>query len=108
MVVSANGGYFGAGMRVAPGARPDDGRLEVLVVRGMSMPRLLANLPSFYVGRHLRHPKVSIHGARTLSLIPKEAGLPIDVDGESLGVLPMRAEVLPGALRVFAPPESAP
>jgi YegS/Rv2252/BmrU family lipid kinase len=103
MVVAANGGYFGAGMRVAPQAVVDDGQLEVLLVRGLSMPRLLANLPAFYLGRHLDHPKVSRHAARTLTILPKEAGAPIDVDGEALGELPMIARVLPGALRVRVP-----
>lgn len=107
MVVAANGAYFGAGMKVAPDARVDDAALEVILVRGLSIPRLLANLPSFYSGGHLRHPRVSRHRARQLMVIPKEAGSPIDVDGESLGMLPLRAEILPSALRVFAPTPNA-
>jgi len=103
LVVAANGCYFGAGMRVAPAASIDDGALEVILVRGLSIPRLLANLPSFYFGRHVRHPSVSRHAARKLALIPKQIGTPIDVDGEGLGTLPLCAEILPGALRVFAP-----
>jgi YegS/Rv2252/BmrU family lipid kinase len=107
MVVAANGAYFGAGMHVAPHARVDDGALEVVLVRGLSIPRLLANLPSFYRGGHLRHPKVSRHSAQELVLIPKEAGAPLDVDGESLGTLPLRVEILPGALRVLAPTQAS-
>lgn len=105
MVVAANGVFFGAGMRVAPGARVDDGLLEVVLVRGLSVPRLLANLPSFYRGRHLGHPQVSRHAAKTLAILPKGDGAPIDVDGEALGELPMRARVLPGALRIRVPRE---
>ncbi len=90
-------------MRVAPAALIDDGALEVILVRGLSIPRLLANLPSFYFGRHIHHPGVSRHAARKLALIPKQVGAPIDVDGECLGTLPLCAEILPGALRVFAP-----
>jgi YegS/Rv2252/BmrU family lipid kinase len=104
LVVAANGCYFGAGMRVAPAALIDDGALEVILVRGLSIPRLLANLPSLYFGRHLQHPSVSRHAARKLALIPKQMRVPIDVDGEALGTLPLCAEILPGALRVFAPP----
>lgn len=103
MVVAANGAFFGAGMRVAPGAVIDDGQLEIVLVRGLGVPRLLANLPSLYLGRHGRHPKVSFHAARTLCVIAKGGSPPIDVDGEALGGLPLRAEVLPGALRVLVP-----
>ena len=103
MVVAANGCYFGAGMKIAPEAELDDGRLEVVLVRGLSIPRLLANLPSIFSGRHLDHPSVSHHSARELLVMPKESALPIDIDGEGAGLLPLRAAVLPGALRVFAP-----
>lgn len=103
LVVAANGTCFGAGMRIAPDALLDDGRLEVVLVRGLSVPRLLWNLPSLYRGRHGRHPMVSFHPARSLTLLPKEAGAPVDLDGESAGSLPLLAEIVPGAIRVFAP-----
>lgn len=103
MVVIANGGYFGAGMRVAPGAIVDDGLFEVILVRGMSLPRLLVNLPSFYFGRHLSHPHVARYAGQRVTLLPKHASPPIDADGEGLGTLPLSAEILPGALEVFVP-----
>ncbi|MFK7896890.1 MAG: diacylglycerol kinase family protein [Myxococcota bacterium] len=102
MIVAANGCYFGAGMKVAPSASVDDGKLEVVVVRGLSLPRLLLNLPRLALGRHAGHPSVSFHSARSVSVMPKEIGAPIDLDGESVGTLPMYAEILPKALRVFA------
>jgi diacylglycerol kinase family enzyme len=107
LVVAANGRTFGAGMQVAPGARLDDGLLEVVLVRGLTVPRLLSNLPSLYRGRHGAHPAVSFHAGRTLEVLSKEVGAPIELDGESVGELPMRAEILPGALRVFVDPERA-
>jgi YegS/Rv2252/BmrU family lipid kinase len=102
MIVAANGCYFGAGMKVAPEAEVDDGELEVVVVRGLSLPRLLFNLPRLALGLHAGHPSVSFHSARSVSVMPKEVGAPIDLDGESVGTLPMYAEILPKALRVFA------
>ena len=104
MVVASNGCYFGAGMLVAPRARVDDGKLEVVIVRGLSLPSLLANLPAFYFGRHGRHPSVSFHAARVVRVTPMEGSSPIDLDGELAGGLPMSAEILPGAIEVYAPP----
>lgn len=103
MVVAANGRFFGAGMCVAPQAELDDGRLEVVIVRGLATPRLLANLPSLYRGRHGRHESVSFHAAKRVEVTPKGDSAPIDLDGESVGRLPLSAEVIPRALRVFAP-----
>ena len=42
LVVAANGRCFGAGMQVAPNARVDDAKLELVLVRGLSVPSLQA------------------------------------------------------------------
>lgn len=117
LVVAANGCYFGAGMKVAPRASVDDGCIEVVIVRGLSVPALLANLPSLFAGKHGSHPQVSFHSARSVSIAPLASsrsgaevpglGLDLDLDGEPIGIAPLRAEIMPGALRVFARPEPA-
>ena len=103
LVVAANGRCFGAGMQVAPQARVDDGRLELVLVRGLSVPSLLVNLPSLFAGTHGRHPAVSFHSARSVSIEPRGRAMFADLDGEAAGTLPLRAEVLPGALEIFVP-----
>ncbi len=108
LFVAANGCYFGAGMRVAPEAAPDDGRLEVVLARGLSRPELLAHLPAFYVGRHGRHPEVSFHAARTVRLIPETDEATAELDGEGGLALPLRIECLPAALRVLTPAATVP
>ena len=47
-IVIANGQYFGGGMWVAPGARLDDGRLEVVVIGDVSRAEVLTNIPRLY------------------------------------------------------------
>lgn len=101
LLAVANGCYFGAGMRVAPNASPDDGRLEVVIARGLSRPEILANLPAFYLGRHARHPRVSFHSARSVRLIPKAGRAMAEVDGEGGLALPLHVECIPAAIRVF-------
>ena len=98
----AGGGAGTLNEKVAPEAIVDDGKLEVVVLRGLSLPRLLLNLPWLALGLHAGYPSVSFHSARTVSVMPKELGAPIDLDGESVGALPMYAEIFPKALRVFA------
>ena len=63
LVACANTRYFGGGMRIAPDARRDDGRLDIVVVRGISRRRFLAMFPSVYRGRHLGHPACSVRRA---------------------------------------------
>ncbi len=108
LFAAANGCYFGAGMRVAPNASLDDGQLEIVLARGLSRPEILAHLPSFYLGRHGRHPRVSFHAARVVRLLPKAGQAAAEADGEAGLSLPLRIECIPGALRVFTPAVTIP
>ncbi|PIE18014.1 MAG: diacylglycerol kinase [Proteobacteria bacterium] len=101
-VAIANGRYFGGGMRVAPSAELDDGHLDVTVLGDLSRLELVLMSRTIYDGRHLRHPKVTAHTAR---VVTAESDTPVylDVDGEALGRLPARVEILPRALGFITP-----
>ena len=107
----ANGQYFGGGMHIAPDASPDDGALDLVVVREISKLGLVKALPSLYRGTHLTNPAVSHHRATHIEALPVE-GDPervwIDVDGEGLGTLPIRVELLPRAVTLFGATPATP
>jgi diacylglycerol kinase (ATP) len=94
----ANGPCFGAGMRIAPDARIDDGVFDWVIVPGMPRCALLRKLPLLYRGSHLRDPRI-LHGrGRVIEARPVEGAIRLEIDGEALGVLPARFEILPGAI----------
>jgi YegS/Rv2252/BmrU family lipid kinase len=95
---AANGRYFGGGMYVAPDAEPDDGLLDFVLVSEFSRGKLLRHLPGFYRGTHVGVPGVRIQRGRVLEAEAPGARVWIDVDGEPLGVLPARFEIVPGAI----------
>jgi YegS/Rv2252/BmrU family lipid kinase len=104
MAAVANGRYFGSGMMVAPSAEVDDGLLELVLVSGLSKPRLVANFPSIYRGAHFSHPNVSHHrGVKIEADIVSGRAL-LDVDGEQPGLLPAVVEVRPKAIGLFGQP----
>ena len=96
-IAVANGQYHGGGMRVAPDAKIDDGRLRVTVIGDLSLPEVFVNLPNLYNGRIYSVPKVSKFSGHKIEAGSKDKVL-IELDGEQPGRLPVRAEVVPLAL----------
>jgi len=110
-VAICNGTTFGGGMRIAPMARPDDGLLEVIAFETGTRWRLVGRFLTVYAGNHTQEPGVSHFSCRALELTPVQLGatrpraglFPLDVDGEALGDVPVRVELLPLAVRVRVP-----
>lgn len=94
-----NGRYCGGGMRQTPDAIPDDGLLDITVIKEFGRIEIIRNLQLLYDGTILSHPKVD--GYRTSSMkVTSGAILYAEADGESLGHTPLEFSVMPGALRV--------
>lgn len=103
LAVLANAGSFGGGIPVAPDARPDDGLFDAVIVGGCSRLRLVGKLHKLYRGVHLEDPIVHLCRGRSFELGAAEASFPVEADGEPLGFLPARVDVLPGALTLLVP-----
>jgi diacylglycerol kinase (ATP) len=104
-VVVANGRYFGGGMMISPGAEPDDGLFDVLLIGNLTKRDLLLTLPKTYRGKHLPHPKAELLRGSIVEIDAPEP-LPVELDGEQPGTTPARFELVPRALRLRVPAES--
>lgn len=90
---------YGAGMPVAPAARVDDGRLDLVVAGRFGRLGALAMLPRLLTGRHVGHPRVLLAAGQAITL-RCAAPLPLAADGEPMvASAEVRLRVLPGALR---------
>lgn len=67
-VMVANIAQYARTFRIAPGAQPDDGKLHVTLVEGMSMPVTFAAAMSVQLGQHRRFKKVSVFDCREVEL----------------------------------------
>ncbi|MCX2967398.1 MULTISPECIES: diacylglycerol kinase [Streptomyces] len=105
LVAVGNTTTYGGGMRVCPHAAPDDGRLSVTVVGPAGRGRLVRAFPRLYRGTHATHPLVRTFHAR--SVLVHTPRMRAYADGEPLGALPVRAEAVPGAVRVLVPAPGA-
>lgn len=100
----ANGPFYGGGMQISPDAVSDDGLLDLCLVGDLSRLEALRQLPGLYRGAHVSHPAVTMLRFRSLRIEGDPA--PVHLDGEPWGRLPIRVEVLPGALHVAVPARS--
>jgi diacylglycerol kinase (ATP) len=101
----ANARYFGGGMKIAPQAKVDDGRFDVIAINELGALELIANAPKLYTGAHLGTPRVRHTHAFRITARPAHEGSKIllEVDGELPGYLPATFVILPHALRVRFP-----
>jgi len=95
------GRYFGGGMRIAPRAELSDGLFDIVTIE-MGKLRTLSLSAFIYQGTHLTQPGVQSYQGRTLvaRAVQPERCL-IDADGEPMGTLPLRVELLPQALTLY-------
>jgi len=95
----ANGGYFGGAMHAAPEAELDDGLLDLLMLKEISVAKFLWHLPKIYKGTHLKIPEIFFQKVRKFTAESSEQVI-LDIDGESPGYLSATFEVLPKILNL--------
>ena len=101
----ANAQSYGGGMRVAPTARVNSGKFEIVLVGDVSRWEFLKTFPSVFKGTHVSHPKVKVFAGETVR-IRSEATLPVLADGEEIGSTPVQFSILPAGLNVVISGES--
>ncbi|MBE7492057.1 MAG: hypothetical protein HS108_09930 [Planctomycetes bacterium] len=97
---------YGGPIELVSGARPDDGRFDVLTVHEPVTPPALVQLLAFAFLRAMRAaPSARFCDAPEVTLDAPADGraVPVQVDGDYAGELPVRCTSLPGALRLIDP-----
>ena len=85
-----------------PDAKPDDGLVDVLLVRPASRTKLLAVLGKLSSGGHLDSPLVHVKRASRLSVTSVGYESPIVIDGEMVDYEPLHLMMLPQAIELLA------
>lgn len=106
VVAVLNGRQYGSGARLAPGARIDDGLLDVVIVEDGPVLESLAAMPLLFAGtveRFRRYRRFTATRAVLSSRDPE----PFQRDGEAdPAVMRIEIAVLPAALDIVVPPET--
>jgi diacylglycerol kinase (ATP) len=100
LVTLANSSQFGNGARIAPDARVDDGKLDLVVIEEVSRLKTLCGLPRLFTGGIARQAGVSIRRIERTT-IESEHPMCFHVDGEPVqGGTRLDARVHHGVLQV--------
>jgi diacylglycerol kinase (ATP) len=98
-VVCMLGHSLAGGMKVAKGARQDDGLLDMILVGDASAKDLALNVHRIYTGDLASHPLID-HIKAVEVVVSGDDPLPIEADGELAGSTPATFRCLRGALRL--------
>ncbi len=103
LVTVANSDQYGNHARIAPGARIDDARLELVAIRGAGLWRTLALVPHLFLGTIDRSTQVVRLGGERFRIVRESPG-PIHTDGETHEAgTTVEVAVRPRSLRMVVP-----
>jgi diacylglycerol kinase family enzyme len=99
LIVVGTTPFYGRGLQVNPGARPDDGRLSLRVYPGPA-PRLALEAGRWAIGVRPRAPRVDASEVTVTTLAGE--GIPVQADGDLIGAAEAwRFTLRPEAVRLI-------
>jgi diacylglycerol kinase (ATP) len=98
---------YGGGLRLAPEAQLEDGRLDLVLLENLSVLEIAGILPRLAVTGEIRTPRIQRHRVTRVQ-IETERPCAFHADGEIVGMTPVEIAVVPGAMRVWRPRTAGP
>ena len=100
-VMGCNTIHVGKGMKMAPKALVNDGKIDLIIVKKESRLKLLFLFPKLFKGTHIKSPLVEYLQVKEFSIIPKiKNGL--NIDGEMKGFTPAHVKIIKGKIEIFS------
>ena len=104
LVCACNGRYYGGGFNPSPDARPDDGIMDVFVVRKVNILQFAALIGKYAAGKADEMPQYITHLRSGESLeIDFEKEDVVNIDGEALYTDKVCMRMVPRALNLIVP-----
>lgn len=97
-----NSGVAGGFTNLAPAARLDDGKLDLLIVNRCNVTEFMRLLISLATGNHTNHKNITYLQAKDITITCAEP-LESDLDGELGPPLPLHLSALSNRLKIFMP-----
>jgi YegS/Rv2252/BmrU family lipid kinase len=101
MLAASNAAWFGSGLCIDPEAQPNDGLLNIVMVKDISLLDYIGQLFFLRRGKRMKHRAVSYRKSQSLDLLTE--GWPIDCDGEFIGFTPLTIDLMEGGVNILIP-----
>ena len=103
LICVANGRWYGGGFYPVPDAEPDDGLLDVLLVKGVSRLTVANVIGKYKAGKYKELPDIIQHFRCKKISVRCDSKSEINLDGELLMGKDIEFEIVPQAIRFFYP-----
>ena len=107
MICVCNGRWYGGGFNPITDSRPDNGKLEFLVVRDVSRLQFIRLVGKYAKGRYRELEKFITHLEGGHLEIDSEQGLVVNIDGEALRSKHVNFDLIPGGVNFLVPANMA-
>jgi diacylglycerol kinase (ATP) len=102
LAAALNTPTYGAGLRLAPDARMDDGLLDIALLEDLKVHQVLALVPRLLFSGELRTARITRRRATRVRFSTERPCI-FHGDGEIFGPTPVEITVVPQAIRVLGP-----
>jgi len=102
-VLVGNGRLYGGPFKLFNDAKLDDGKLDLIVFQNLGYLDIVRYLQAILFGQHPELPDVHYVQSPWVE-VHSDQEVPVEVDGDVIGNLPVRFTLDPLALRVLVPP----
>lgn len=99
-VAAGIGKYNGGGMKQLPFADYNDGKLDLTIITTMSKFKMVISLPRLSSGSFTKMKQVRTFQAKEMEM-RSSAQVHVEADGEYLGELPVRINIIPSAINIL-------
>ena len=103
LVCACNGRFYGGGFNPSLDARPDDGIMDVFVIKEVNVLTLIKLIGLYATGRADEMPEYATHLRTDRIDISFDEDNVINIDGEAVFAREARLRLVPGALRLVVP-----
>lgn len=107
LICACNGRFYGGGFNPIPDSRPDNGKLEFLVVRDVSRLTFIRLVGKYAKGRYRELANLITHLEGGHLEIDSEQELVVNVDGEALYGKHVNFDLIPGGVNFLVPANMA-